>query len=67
MLYILFNICSIIEQRDEEEEKQWNAIIKAVLSLDFSDLIDLRRLFWAEDFPSLHEEKRANRFYFSRT
>ncbi len=46
---------TVIETRDEEEEKQWNEIIKAVFSLNFRDLIELRGLFLGKDFPSLDE------------
>ncbi len=46
---------AVIESRDAEEEKEWNEIIKAVFSLNFRDLIELRGLFLGKDFPSLDE------------
>jgi hypothetical protein len=46
---------AVIESRDEEAEKQWNEIIEAVFSLNFSDLIELREIFLGKPLPSLDE------------
>jgi hypothetical protein len=49
---------AVIETRDEEEEKRWNAIMDTVYSLNFKDLIALQKLFLGKELPSLDEVEK---------
>jgi hypothetical protein len=54
---------AVIESRDDDEENEWNAILKTIFSLTFTDLIDLRGLFLGIDFPLLDEVQERLKKY----